>query len=131
MRAYVRWVGITRVKPRPMTADYYLAFLTNRLDGLFERDRLVGLIETAQQDEDLLIVNVAVYPDCQGQGFGMRMMKHAERLACGPVVRATRPYASKLMTDNISLYERLGYRFEKQTRHDLGTVAVRMLRPLS
>jgi hypothetical protein len=72
VRAYAKWVPITPRKPRPMTADYSASVLTNQFDFLFEGERLVGLIETVQQDPDLMIVNVAVEPDCQGILCDMR-----------------------------------------------------------
>ena len=131
MRAYAKWVPITTRKPRPMTADYDAAMQTNRFDFFFEGDRLVGLIETVQQDDEMMIVNVAIDPDHQGKGFGTRLMKHAEQLAKTSALRATRLYTNKLMTENIALYNRLGYRFEKETHHDLGTIAVHMVRPVS
>lgn len=131
VRAYAKWVPITPRKPRPMTADYDVSMQTNQFDLLYENDRLVGLIETVQQDEEMMIVNVAIDPVHQGKGFGTRLMKHAEQLAKGSALRATRLYTNKLMTENITLYERLGYSFEKETQHDLGTVAVHMVRPVS
>ncbi|QKR99544.1 GNAT family N-acetyltransferase [Sphingomonas sp. CL5.1] len=130
LRAYAKWVPITPRKPRPMTADYDVAVRENRFDCLYEDDQFVGLIETVQQGDELMIVNVAIDPDHQGRGFGTRLMKHAEEIARVASLRATRLYTNKLMTENIVLYERLGYRFEKETHHDLGTV-VHMVRPVS
>lgn len=131
VRAYAKWVPITPRKPRPMTADYSASVLTNQFDFLFEGERLVGLIETARQDADLMIVNVAVEPDCQGKGYGTHLMRHAEQIARELGLSGTRLYTNKLMTENIALYERLGYRFEKETHHDLGTVAIHMVRSAS
>ena len=131
MKAYAKWVPITPRKPRPMTADYSVSILTNQFDFLFEGERLVGLIETVQRDSELMIVNVAVDPDYQGKGYGTTLMRHAEKLAKDSGFIGTRLYINKLMTENIALYERLGYRFEKETQHDLGTVAVHMVRPAS
>ncbi|WP_374293620.1 GNAT family N-acetyltransferase [Sphingomonas sp.] len=131
VRAYAKWVPITPRKPRPMTADYSASVLTNQFDFLFEGERLVGLIETVQQDADLMIVNVAVEPDCQGKGYGTHLMRHAEQIARELGLSGTRLYTNKLMTENIALYERLGYRFEKETHHDLGTVAIHMVRSAS
>jgi ribosomal protein S18 acetylase RimI-like enzyme len=130
LRAYARWLPITGRKPRPMTADYTISIRTNRFDLLHEGDRLVGLIETVEQDGELLIVNVAVEPDCQRRGLGTRLMKHAEQLAKASGLGATRLYTNKLMTQNIALYERLGYAFEKETHHEQGAVAVHMVRPV-
>ena len=91
---------------------------------------MVGLIETVPQGDQLMIVNVAVDPDRQHRGHGVRLMRHAEELARDAGLDATRLYTNKLMVENIELYERLGYCFEKETFHDHGTVAVHMIRPL-
>lgn len=131
VRAYAKWVPITPRKPRPMTADYSVSVLTNQFDLLFEGERLVGLIETVQHDFELMIVNVAIEPDCQGKGYSTTLMRHAEQRAQDSGLSGTRLYTNKLMTENIALYERLGYNFEKETHHDSGTIAVHMVRPAS
>ena len=130
LRAYTKWVDVTPRKPRPMTADYDVAFREHRFDCLYQGDELVGLIETVQQGNELMIVNVAVEPCHQGRGFGVRLMRHAEAMAGDEGLVATRLYTNKLMTPNIALYEGLGYRFEKETHHDRGTIAVHMVRTI-
>jgi len=130
LRAYAKWVPITPRKPRPMTADYDLALREHRFDCLWDGDRLVGLIETVPEGDALLIVNVAVEPDRQGRGLGVRLMRHAEAVAGEAGLSGTRLYTNKLMAANIALYEALGYAFEKETVHDHGVVAVHMTRPI-
>lgn len=131
LKAYAKWVQVTPRKPRPMTADYNEAFEKHRFDCLYREDMLVGLIETTTQDDELMVVNVAVDPAYQGLGYGVHLMRFAEGLARKAKLSGTRLYTNKLMRENIELYERLGYRFEKETRHDQGTIAVHMTRPLS
>lgn len=131
LRAYQKWISVTPRKPRPLTADYDIAIRKHRFDCLYQNEVLVGLIETVCQDKELMIVNVAVDPNCQGRGYGTRLMRHAESLAREQRLNATRLYTNKLMTENIAFYEKLGYCFEKETFHDHGTVAVHMVRPLS
>lgn len=130
LRAYAKWVPITPRKPRPMTADYEQAIIEHRFDCLWAHARMAGLIETAIEGDELMIVNVAVDPQWQGQGLGRRLMRHAEMLAVEAGLRGTRLYTNKLMQENIALYEALGYVFEKETHHDMGTVAVHMVRAL-
>lgn len=91
---------------------------------------MVGLIETTPQIDELLVVNVAIGPAHHGFGLGAQLMRHAEGLAAAVGLRGTRLYTNKLMATNISLYERLGYLFEKETHHDSGTVAVHMTKPI-
>lgn len=131
LRAYAKWMPITPRVPRPMTADYDLAIQQHRFDCLYQGENMVGLIETVQQGDELLIVNVAIDPGHQGLGLGTQMMRHAEELAKTSELRATRLYTNKLMAENIALYERLGYRIEKEVLHDPGTVVVHMVRPIS
>jgi ribosomal protein S18 acetylase RimI-like enzyme len=130
LRAYAKWVPVTARKPRPMTVDYDLAVQEHRFDCLWDAARLVGLIETVPEGDELLIVNVAVEPDCQGRGLGVRLMRHAEAIAREAGLRGTRLYTNKLMAANIALYEALGYAFEKETSHGPGMVAVHMTRPI-
>ena len=91
---------------------------------------MVGLIETVPEGDELLIVNVAVEPECQGRGLGVRLMRYAEALAGEAGLRGSRLYTNKLMAANIELYESLGYVFEKETSHDGGVVAVHMTRTI-
>ena len=114
-----------------MTADYESSIHAQRFDVLYDGNALIGLIETVCEGDELMIVNVAIEPSRQGMGLGTRLMRHAEELARAANLRATRLYTNKLMRENIALYERLGYVFEKETHHDLGTVAVHMVRPIS
>jgi ribosomal protein S18 acetylase RimI-like enzyme len=131
LRAYEKWVSITLQKPRPMTADYNASFLINRFDLLLDNGVLVGLVETVRQGDELMIINVAVEPTHQGRGLGRRLMAHAEALAQAASLLATRLYANKLMIENIALYEKLGYQLEKETQHDIGTIAVHMVKHLN
>ena len=130
LKAYAKWIGVTPRKPRPVTADYNEAFEKHRFDCLYRDGTLVGIVETTPQNDELMIVNVAVDPACQGLGFGTRLMRHAEEVARMGNLSGTRLYTNKLMRENIELYQRLGYRVEKETHHDHGTVAVHMTRPL-
>lgn len=130
LRSYAKWVPITPRKPRPMMADYEQAIMEHRFDCLWDDGRMAELIETAVEGDELMIVNVAVDPQWQGQGLGHRLMRHAEMLAAEAGLRGPRLYTNKLMRENIALYEALGYVFEKETHHDMGTVAVQMVRAL-
>ena len=130
IRAYTKWIDVTPRPPRPMTADYDQAFAEHRFDLLTDHGLLIGLIETAAEGDKLMIVNVAVAPERQGERHGVMLMRHAEDVARQGGFGATRLYTNKLMTSNIALYERLGYVFEKETHHDLGTVAIHMVKTL-
>ena len=107
--AYAKWVPVIGREPLPMTADYERAVREHRFDLLFAAERLVALIETDVRDDHVLIVNVAVAPDLQGQGLGRRMLTHAEALARIENLREVRLYTNARFEADIAIYRRLGY----------------------
>ncbi len=121
--AYKKWVAVLGREPRPMTIDYSEAVKKHRFDLLFNDLDLAALIGTVQQDDHLLIVNVAVAPEFQGRGFGIRLLKLAEELSAAASLQGTKLYTNKLFTENLSLYTWLGYTLEREEEHPtLGTV---------
>ncbi|PBN42247.1 GNAT family N-acetyltransferase [Sphingobium sp. D43FB] len=126
-RAYAPWLAVTPRPPRPVTADYDRAVRDHRFDLLVDRGTLVALIETVPEDAELLIINVAVDPDRQREGLGIRLMRHAEAVARTAGLQGTRLTTNTLMAANIGLYERLGYTQERDVDHGGGMVAVHMV----
>ncbi|WP_067104886.1 GNAT family N-acetyltransferase [Sphingopyxis granuli] len=131
LAAHARWEGVTPRPPQPVRADYGRAFRAHRFDLLVENGTLVGLVETVAEGDELLIVNVAVHPDRQGEGHGVRLLRHADDLARAGKLKGTRLTTNRLMATNIALYERLGYVREKETESEPGMVAVHMVRSLA
>jgi ribosomal protein S18 acetylase RimI-like enzyme len=124
--AYQKWVAVTGREPLPMRVDYDEALAKHRFDLLEEDGRLVALIETAREEGHLLIVNVAVSPAVQGRGLGRQLLAHAERLAIEAGYREIRLYTNKLMDVNIALYQRLGYRIDREDPPVSGNIQVHM-----
>jgi len=118
-------------KPLPMEVDYDAAVLAHRFDLIEADGELAALIETTPDGEQLLIVNVAVPPAFQGQGLGVRLMRHAEALAAQAGLSGTRLYTNKLFAANIALYESLGYSLDGEDQVAPGVVRVNMSRPLA
>lgn len=123
--AYGKWVKVIGREPLPMTVDYSQAVRTHRFDLLHADGALAALIETTPQDDELLIVNVAVRPAFQGRGFGVRLLKLAEDLAAASGLKGTRLYTNKLFAENLRLYAALGYQVEREEALN-GGVAVHM-----
>jgi GNAT superfamily N-acetyltransferase len=112
--AYAKWVALIGREPVPMTADYDAAILTHRFD-LLERDgRLVALIETVDEGDQLLIENVAVAPAFQGQGLGRALLAHAERLAAELGRPRLRLFTNRRFAENIRLYQSVGYVIDRE-----------------
>lgn len=123
--AYAKWVPLIGREPKPMQADYGRAVEEHRVDLALLSGELVGLIETIDQPDHLLIENVAVAPAFQGRGLGRRLMAHAEHLARQLGHARIRLYTNARFTENIALYRQLGYRIDREEEGPLG-VAVHM-----
>ena len=128
--AYARWVPVAGREPLPMRADYEAAVRDHRIDLLYRDGELAALIETVAEADHLLIENVAVSPAFQGHGLGRLLMAHAERLAAAAGYLEVRLYTNKLFAANVSLYQRLGYRIDREEALNGGT-AVHMSKALS
>ncbi|HWA61503.1 MAG TPA: GNAT family N-acetyltransferase [Caulobacteraceae bacterium] len=128
--AYAKWVPLIGREPLPMTVDYEAALRAHRFDLLFEGDDPAALIETTPEGDRLLIVNVAVRPDRQGRGHGVRLLKLAEDLAAAAGLRGTRLYTNQRFEANIALYAALGYAVERDEALN-GGVAVHMVKDLA
>jgi len=128
--AYAKWVPLIGREPKPMGADYDAAVLKHRFDLLYVGGVLAALIETADQGDRLLIVNVAVAPDFQGQGLGTRLMAHAEAVAASLGLRRLWLYTNQRFVENIRLYRRLGYAIDREEDMGGGTVRVDMSKVL-
>jgi len=105
------------------------AVKAHRFDLLEIAGELAALIETTPEEEQLLIVNVAVKPALQGRGLGVRLMKHAEALAAQAGLKGTRLYTNRLFAENVRLYLSLGYRVDDEVEFAPGVVRVNMSKP--
>ncbi len=112
--AYAAWVPLIGREPLPMTADYAAALATHRFDLLYADGELAGLIETVADGDLLLVVNVAVRPDREGQGLGRRLMAHAETLATDQGLKGLRLYTNQRFERNVRLYQALGYAIDSE-----------------
>jgi GNAT superfamily N-acetyltransferase len=127
--AYAKWVPLIGREPLPMTADYDRAVVEHRFDLLEVGGLLAGLIETVDEDGQLLIENLAVAPAFQRQGYGRMLLAHAEQLARGAGKARVRLYTNQRFEENVRLYSSLGYAIDRE--EDLGfAVAVHMSKPL-
>ena len=69
---------------------------------------IAGLIMMFE-DDFASIANIAVHPDFQGQGVGGGLMKFAETVAKEKGYPELRLATHRLLTENTSLYEHLGW----------------------
>ena len=93
---------------------------------------VVGVLVLRPTDAGALMVeNVAVEPDRQGAGLGPRLLEFAERQAAEREVRELRLYTHERMTENIELYERLGWTEYDRRLVEPGFARVFMRKPVT
>jgi ribosomal protein S18 acetylase RimI-like enzyme len=107
--AYALYIPRIGAKPGPMLEDY--ADLCARgLAFVLERNGAVlGLLVLIDRADHLLLDNIAIAPEAQGQGLGKILMAFAEEEAKRRGFSEIRLYTHLKMTENIALYPRLGY----------------------
>jgi ribosomal protein S18 acetylase RimI-like enzyme len=128
--AYARWVPLLGREPSPMTADYEVAVRDHRVDLLHVGNELVALIEVQPEFDHLLIVNIAVSPLHQAHGYGRALLAHAEEVALSHGLEEVRLYTNGSFTDNVKLYQRVGYRVDRTEVHPQLGAAVYMSKRL-
>jgi galactokinase len=107
-RAYEHYVARIGRRPSPMDDDYLGLVSAGEL-WLLRDDALAGVVVLRTVDEHLLVVNVAVEPDRQGEGLGRALLAFAEDEAIRRGLDELRLYTNVAMTENIALYGRLGW----------------------
>ena len=125
-RAYGRWVPLIGLRPAPMDADY-AALVDDGDVFVLAEPEVVGVLVLRPTDGGALMVeNVAVEPDRQGAGLGPRLLEFAERQAAERDIRELRLYTHERMTENIELYERLGWtEYDRLAEHGFARVFMR------
>ena len=106
--AYARYRDRMDRPPWPVLNDYRAATAAGQVWVIGEP--IIGVIVLIPEGDSLLVENVAVSPAAQGTGKGRQLMNFAElhAIRCG-LSRLTL-YTNEIMTENLAIYARLGYR---------------------
>lgn len=91
---------------------------------------VTALVCLTATGDSLLVENVAVHPRAQGTGLGRKLMNFAEDEARRLGLSRLRLYTNEVMTENLSIYDHLGYR-EIERRSEGGYRRVFMEKILS
>jgi ribosomal protein S18 acetylase RimI-like enzyme len=106
---YARWIERIGGTPRPMTDDY-AQVVSDWVVTLAERDgKLAGILVRGPADEGFVLENVAVHPTHENTGVGRALIELAERDAVAAGYDSIYLYTHELMSENIALYEKIGY----------------------
>ena len=127
--AYARYVPRIGREPGPMLDDYDRLIRDGRVHVLERDGRVCGLVVLVPEPGVMLLHNVAVSPDLQGQGLGRTLLDFAERAARQAGLPSIRLYTHEMMSENIALYRRCGF-VETHRAEEQGLRRVFMSKPL-
>lgn len=108
--AYSIYVDRIGKPPAPML-DNYSARIADGSVSVVEDSAgdIAAIIVLIPESDHLLLDNIAVRPDYQGQGFGRVLIEFAESEAERLGYSRIRLYTHEKMTENIGLYRRIGF----------------------
>ena len=107
--AYSLYVSRMDREPAPMNEDYEARAEEGSLYVLETAEGIWGFLVLIPEEDSLLLDNVAVDPAAQGRGYGRALLTFAEERALEDGFAAIKLYTTEVMTENLSLYTRLGY----------------------
>ncbi len=128
--AYSVYIERMGKKPAPMLSDYQELISKNLVYVITDRDELKGLIVLIPEEDHLLIENVAVHPNFQGQGIGRKLIEFSLAFAKERCLPEIRLYTNELMVENLVFYAKLGF-IEVDRRIEDGYRRVFMSKTLS
>jgi GNAT superfamily N-acetyltransferase len=128
--AYTVYIDRIGKPPGPMLDDYAALIAAGAVSVLETDDgEIAAIIVLLPKSDHLLLDDVAVRRDHQGQGLGRRLIAFAEAEARRLGFDQVRLYTHQMMTENIALYARLGF-VETGRGHDAGYDRVFMTKAL-
>ncbi len=117
--AYSPYIARIGRPPGPMLDDFRALIEAGAVSILEDADHAaVAIVVLIPKADHLLLDNIAVDPDRQGQGFGRRLIRFAESEARRLGYRELGLYTHQLMTENLALYARIGFAETGRGRQD-------------
>jgi GNAT superfamily N-acetyltransferase len=107
--AYTPYIARIGKEPGPMRDDYAAQIAAGTVSVAEVDGAIGGLIVLIEEQDHLLLDNIAVAPDLQGRGVGGALMRFADAEAGRRGFAELRLYTHVLMTENIQRYLRLGW----------------------
>jgi GNAT superfamily N-acetyltransferase len=108
--AYSIYVDRIGKPPGPMLDNYTARIADGSVSVVEDRTgNIAGIIVLIPNSDHLLLDNIAVRPNYQGQGFGRVLIEFAEREAERLGYSRIRLYTHEKMTENMDLYRRIGF----------------------
>jgi GNAT superfamily N-acetyltransferase len=109
-QAYARYVPMIGRKPAPMVADFVAQIAAGMVYvATDDQATFQGFIVFYAEEEHILLENVAVLPSAAGRGVGRALISFCEDAARQRGMNGVHLYTNEKMTDNLSIYPKLGY----------------------
>jgi len=108
--AYSIYIPRIGKPPGPMLEDYGKLIAEGAVNVLEDANgAIAALMVLLPKTDHLLLDNIAVRPERQGQGLGRQLIAFAEAEARRLGHAELRLYTHEMMTENIAFYTRLGF----------------------
>jgi GNAT superfamily N-acetyltransferase len=107
--AYAHYIPRIGRKPGPMLDDYAALIRDGRVHVIGDADAVQAVLVLIPETAAMLLDNIAVAPSAQGLGLGRRLLAFAEQAARDAGYPCIRLYTHEMMTENVTLYARIGY----------------------
>ncbi len=117
--AYAKYVGRIGKPPAPMLDDYAARIAGGDVHVLEHAGEVVGILVLLPRSDYLLVDNVAVTPERQGEGLGRVLLAAAETEARLRGLSELRLYTNAAMRENLAMYPALGWE-EYDSREQAG-----------
>lgn len=109
-QAYSRYVPLIGRKPAPMLADFASQIAGGEVYvATDDQDNFLGFIVFYAEDQHMLLENIAVLPRAAGRGVGKALVNFCEAAAQRRGLNSVHLYTNEKMTENLSIYPKLGY----------------------
>jgi len=128
--AYSKWIPLIGRKPEPMTVDYAEMIAKQPIHILSVEGKPIAVLVLKHEERQTLIWSVAVHPNYQGLGLGLRLLRLAEEEAHVRGLKSVRLYTNSLFIENVALYKRFGYE-ESKRESFRGSSLVHLVKKLS
>lgn len=128
-QAYVKYIQRMGMEPAPMTADFRSQIASGCVAVAISQWNLVGYVVGYPEGSQFMLESVAVRPECSGQGIGKLLIEHVEKTAKQAGYKTVELYTNEAMTENITMYLKLGY-VEVGRKRDSGFNRVFFSKPL-
>ncbi|WP_085677619.1 MULTISPECIES: GNAT family N-acetyltransferase [unclassified Pseudomonas] len=107
--AYSPYIARIGKPPAPMLDDYCQVVAQAEVHVALDGTQVVGVLVLEREGDEMLLANVAVLPECKGQGIGKVLMHLCETRSRQVGCSAVRLYTHERMTENIAIYRTLGF----------------------